>query len=190
MLRNRSAAQSGFTLIEVLIVVMIIAFVSGGMILTLSGAGPDTLLEREAQRFRVAMQMATDRAMLTSEELGLMVTDEGYEFVRWNDTEWQPLANNKALLPHVVDANIGLKLELEGLPWEQETLFESDGLFEDMFAEEDEEEIIPQVFIYSYGEFSDFSLAFSWKPLEDEQPETVTVWGQADSVTIKIEEDE
>ncbi|MBD1391107.1 type II secretion system minor pseudopilin GspH [Neiella sp. HB171785] len=189
-MNRRSVQQSGFTLIEVLIVVMIIAFVSGGMILTLSGAGPETLLEREAQRFRVAMQMASDRAMLTSEELGLMVTDDGYEFVRWNDVDWQPVANNKALMPHVVDENIGLKLELDGLPWEQESLFESDGLFEDMFAEEDEDKITPQVFVYSYGEFTDFSLAFSWKPMEDEQPPTVTVWGQADTLTIKTGEDE
>lgn len=182
---NCARHHRGFTLLEVLIVVMIIAAVSGGMIMALSAGGPESMLHREAMRFRVAMEMATDRAMLTNEELGLRVTEEGYDFVRWQGTEWQQVKNSKPLEPYTIDENIALKLELEGLPWEEDSLFESDGLFANAFEDDDDEKAIkPQVFIFSYGEFSDFSLTFSWIPLEDEQPQEIVVLGQIDEVTL------
>ncbi|MBW8191260.1 type II secretion system minor pseudopilin GspH [Neiella marina] len=183
--------NQGFTLLEVLVVVMIIAFVSGGMVMALSGSGPEPLLQREAARFRVVMQLAADRAMLTSEELGLRVTDTGYDFVRWEQESWQIVNNSKGLAPYEIDENIGLEIELDGLPWEEDSLFESEGLFENAFEEDDEDEkIMPQVFIYSYGEFTDFSLTFSWLPLEDEQPQDITVLGQIDEVTLAPPEGE
>ena len=131
--------QRGFTLLEVLLVLTLMALVATSMVLTFSSTNPSEQLERQALRFKIAMTMAADRALLTGQELGLMVTDEGYQFLEWKEAEWRPIAGDKALMPFTFEEPLDMRLvlTLDGLPWQEETLFESDGLFENLFADEE-----------------------------------------------------
>lgn len=166
----------------------IMATVATGLVMSMGGNSSQKKLIKEAQRFRIAMTMATDRAMLTGEELGLLVAENEYQFVRWQDTEWIPITNDKALQTHQLSEEITLELSLEGLDWEEQSMFESDGLFEDVFADdEDEEKLMPQVFIYSFGEFTDFSLEFTWDS-EDDEPVSEIVEGLTYKVQLKRDE--
>ena len=190
------AAHQGFTLLEVLLVLMLIALVSGGFMMTLSGAGPEKQQMREALRFQMAMNVAVDRAMLTGEELGLIVTDTGYRFIRWSTdgekSEWLEVDNVKALQPHEIEEFYSLELTLDGLPWEEESLFDDDdSLFEDLFEEDEEKErLLPQVFIYSHGEFTDFSLEIQFDEEFDQDPvEPLFVLGQTYELKIVYEDE-
>lgn len=182
--------QQGFTLLEIILVMALMALVVSGVMLTVSSAGPEKEVQRQAFRFKVAMTLALDRALLTGQELGLVVTDDGYQFVRWQEFEWQPISDDKALAPFERDEEIDMELELslEGLPWQQETLFESDdGLFEELFQDEEEEKkLMPQVFIYSHGEFTDFNLMFHWR---GDEPFTINAAGLTYKVEL-LDEDE
>lgn len=182
--------QQGFTLFEIMLVMALMGLVISGVMLTVSSAGPDQDVKRQAFRFKVAMTLALDRALLTGEELGLVVTDSGYQFVRWENFEWTPIEGEKALAPYELEGDLDMELELslEGLPWQQDSLFESDdGLFEELFKDEEEEEkLIPQVFIYSHGEFTDFNLMFHW---HGEEPFTINAAGLTYKVELLDEEE-
>lgn len=183
--------QQGFTLLEVILVLALMAIVASGVLLTVSSAGPEKEAQRQAFRFKVAMTMALDRALLTGEELGLVVDQNGYQFVRWKDFQWSPIGDDKVLAPYELDDELEMELELslEGLAWQQQdSLFESDdGLFEDLFADEEEEQkITPQVFIYSHGEFTDFNLMFHWR---GDEPFTINAAGLTYKVEL-LDEDE
>ncbi|WP_019022945.1 MULTISPECIES: prepilin-type N-terminal cleavage/methylation domain-containing protein [unclassified Thioalkalivibrio] len=88
--------QKGFTLLEVLVVMVIIGVTAGGVVLA-SGAVEDRRIERVGDRIVMDLQHARDRAALTGEPLAFETAAEGYRFLhrRWIDegraVEWVPL---------------------------------------------------------------------------------------------------
>lgn len=182
--------QKGFTLLEVMLAFTLMVVAVSAVVLSSKSAGPEDEVKKQAFRFKTAMTMAADRALLTGQELGLMVDKNGYQFLVWRDFEWQPL-NEKALAPYKLDDDLEMELELslDGLPWQTETLFESDdGIFENLFAdeEEDKKKLVPQVFIYSHGEFTDFNLMFHWR---GDEPFTIHAAGLTYKVELMDEEE-
>ncbi len=158
--------QRGFTLLEVMLAFTLMVVVISTVLIAGKTAGPEQEVNRQAFRFKTAMTQALDQALLTGQELGLVVDDKGYQFVHWVEGQWVPLAGSKILAPYQIpeDLEMSIELELEGFPGQKESLFESDdGLFENAFeTEEEKKKLKPQVFIYSHGEFSDFILKFHW----------------------------
>jgi general secretion pathway protein H len=92
-------ARSGFTLIEVLVVLAIIAIAVGVAVLAYDGNDRDRAT-REARRFAGALEHAAARAQARSETLGASASDSAWRFWR-RDAEsgrWQPLADDDTVL--------------------------------------------------------------------------------------------
>src|SRR5690625_3085555 len=71
--------QRGFTLIEVLIVLLIIGVIVGLAALAFRDNRADELA-REAQRLRAVLALASEEAIVKSRELGLRFDADGYRF--------------------------------------------------------------------------------------------------------------
>jgi len=71
---------SGFTLIEILVVVVIGAVMTGLVVLALGRASPAAVHERALSRVDAAMTRLCDRALLTGNPHGLRFHDAGYDF--------------------------------------------------------------------------------------------------------------
>lgn len=109
-----AAQQAGFTLLEIMLVVVIIGVMAGLASLSLGG-NQHRQLQQEATRLQQLLLMLRDEAELTQTELGIQLQDNGYRFVSLNERtgQWQllqekPFNNVEYSLP------ISATLDLEG----------------------------------------------------------------------------
>lgn len=99
------ACSSGFTLLEILIVVAILGIAAGIAVATLDGDERGTL-EREARRFAGALEYAARRAELRHETLGVSAADGQWRFwLRAADGRWRTLSEDEPLAPRALPAS-------------------------------------------------------------------------------------
>lgn len=74
----------GFTLIEIMVVVTIIGIMTGLIAINVITQDPQKELNKEAMRFRALIEMAQEEALFSQQEIGVIVTEQGYKFARWS----------------------------------------------------------------------------------------------------------
>lgn len=144
--------QRGFTLLELLVVVVIIGIVIS--FATLAVGRGDASLRREAERLQALLTLAGERALLESRELGLSLADDGYTFLSLREGRWSPLGDDGPLRPRRLPEGAAVDLFVEALPVELAT------------GEEEETTLLPQLLILSSGERTPFSLTLSMAGLD------------------------
>ncbi len=99
--------RDGFTLVEVLVVIAILAIAATAVALAYSGSDRDAA-QREARRFGGAIEHAAARAQVRAETLGVSATDAAWRFWRRDPDSgtWQPLLDDDVLAPHAVPAGM------------------------------------------------------------------------------------
>jgi type II secretion system protein H len=112
----RASRSSGFTLIEILVVIVIIGIITVGAVLSMSFAGPDRELHTEGDRLADLMNYAQEQGALQTRELGLYCTDHSYKFLAFDARRqlWVPIVDDDALRPRTLPDAIRLQLEIEG----------------------------------------------------------------------------
>ena len=97
----------GFTLVEILVVVAIVAITAG--LATLAYNADDRgVAEREARRFAGALEHASARAQWRAETIGVSAEGDGWRFWRRpvDANRWLPFADDDVLDAHRVPAGI------------------------------------------------------------------------------------
>jgi general secretion pathway protein H len=159
--------QVGFTLIEVMLVLVLIGLIASGVRFNLFGQSPEQSLEKASLRFSGVVQIAAEYGMLNNVEIGLIVDEEGYQFVAFDGEDWQTLDDQKALVQHTLPEIIDVELTFDDLPIEQNDFFENGSLFDDTDDIEsegidtEEKPLIPQAVFFSGGDITPFMLTFS-----------------------------
>lgn len=156
--------HSGFTLLEILLVLVLVSLASVAVISTLPVSSEDGA-KQQAQSLFHRVQLLNEEAILSGRDFGLYVDEKksSYDFLHLNSEGWQKLEHSIPAQTELED-DISIALELGGSVWNnKERLFNPGSLFdEDMFAEleQDEKKLPPpQVFIMSSGEVTPFSIA-------------------------------
>jgi general secretion pathway protein H len=198
--RSPFAKHIGFSLIEVMVVLFIMGIAAGSVMLSYSGESGQDLLKKQSQRLQVVFNMASDYAVLNQRQLGLRVEnkDNSYYFMYLDEEEeWQRLELDKTFDEHQLPELFSLDLSLTDLPWEtEESLFSSDAFDEGLSVSNDGVEIgdeeekkldPPQIFIFSSGEITPFSITLAYEPVfSNDLPSYFRIDGQ-DSTPLTIE---
>jgi len=161
--------QNGFTLLELLVVVVIVAILFTYTTLAIRSDSAEDIIKNEAQRMERLIQLALEESILRGEEYGLEIFIDGYRFLRFDITEnlWQPLSGDKLLHERELPLDMELEMSLE----ETEIVIDlaSDPMKEqelDINAEPDEDKkdedaAKPQIFLLSSGEITpEFDIRF------------------------------
>ncbi|MFO7527219.1 MAG: type II secretion system minor pseudopilin GspH [Marinobacter sp.] len=83
--------QRGFTLIEILVVLIVVGLLASLAVFTLGGGSQQRELENEVRELYLLMQTASEQAVLNNLEMGVRLEEGGYQFVAFQDqtAEWK-----------------------------------------------------------------------------------------------------
>lgn len=97
----RNVTQRGFTLIEILVVLVIVGLMAALAVFTMGGSSQQRELDSEVQNLYLRMQVASEQAVMNNLETGLVVDEDGYRFVVFDDKtqNWQ-LSNERLFRAH------------------------------------------------------------------------------------------
>ncbi|EQA99305.1 general secretion pathway protein H [Sphingobium quisquiliarum P25] len=86
---SRRSAEHGFTLVELMVVLTIIGFISAAVVLAIPD--PRGRVIEDADRFAARVAAARDEAVVTSRPMGVWVSASGYGFQRREGAQWVPV---------------------------------------------------------------------------------------------------
>lgn len=144
--------QHGFTLLELLVVLVLMGVILSIAVLSLGDGGRGDQIRQEARRLKALMELAGEEAVLNTTPYGLEVGKDGYRFLRHRDGEWQVLEGDELLRPR------------EWLPDTESRLF-LEGHQVEPGSEEDEEVEgpVPSLIFYPGGERTPFELELAYR---------------------------
>jgi general secretion pathway protein H len=198
--RTTFSKHAGFTLIEVMMVLLIMGLITSTVMFSYSGENGQDLLKKQSQRLQVVFNMASDYAVLNQKQLGLRVEDDNtsYYFMYLDEEqEWQKLELDNTFAEHRLPELFSLELFLTDLPWETEESLFSGSVFDEKLSvsddgvnignEEEKKLEPPQIFIFSSGEITSFSITLAFEPeFSNELPTYFRLNGQ-DSTPLTME---
>ena len=145
-------AAGGFSLLEIMIVVVIIGVLVSIFALSVGSFSDDAATEH-ARRLEALIGLATEEASMQGREIGLRFYQHGYEFsarVPELDKDglqiwiWTPLEDDKLLKARDLGEEFAIDLIIEGK--------EVDLDYERNSEPDDDEEYLPQIYLFSSGD--------------------------------------
>jgi general secretion pathway protein H len=168
-------SNSGFTLIEILVVLLIIGIMITGAVLTTGVASGDRELEQERDRILALTDYLRDQAALQNREYGMRFFVGGYEFLAYEPRAalWQRLEDDSVTRRRTLPVGLSVDLSVEG----RRVVIPK--------ADVDDVDRVPQIMLFSSGELNLFELilqrdpehkGFKLTPAADSPSIQVTAW--------------
>ena len=108
-----NSQQNGFTLFELLVVIVIVSILFTYTTLAIRTDSPADLIKEESQRLERLVELALEESILRGEEYGIEVFIDGYRFLRLRENQWQPLTNDKILRDRELPPGMEMEMSLE-----------------------------------------------------------------------------
>jgi general secretion pathway protein H len=144
--------QKGFSLLEILVVVVIIGIMVSIAAININSA--DTRPEKNAQRLSALVELAADEAMIHGQEMGLRFYRDSYEFSVLDPGQgiWVRMDNDDMFRLRGLETGLALDLFIE----DREIILADS----DLGSTDGDDTYEPQIYILSSGEVTPFNVRF------------------------------
>ena len=170
--------NAGFTLIEIMLVLVLLATSAVAVVSTLPNNKRDEVKE-QALRFHHLAQLLGEDAMLNGVDYGIRIEPHQYHFLKLTQNGWQPLDGVKFFTDVKLETGITTTVTIGGAWKDKDRLFKSDSMFknDDIFKKSDQEQkqLPPQIVVMASGEYTPFTVSFEvdkqhqfWQVVADE----------------------
>jgi general secretion pathway protein H len=107
--------SKGFTLVEILVVIVIMAVVISVTVLSVSSTGRDSQLDEESRRIEGLVGLLHERALLEGRDFGLRIEPAAYEFVVYDPRRdrWMMLDQEREFRHRDLPKGITFQLQLD-----------------------------------------------------------------------------
>jgi general secretion pathway protein H len=116
-LKAESRARArGFTLLEILVVVVIIGVIVSAATLAIGVLGGDREVEDQARRFWAVLQQAREEAELQGADVAVFISAGAYEFLRFDTrrNQWILIRDDELYRPRELPEGLRYRLWLDG----------------------------------------------------------------------------
>lgn len=138
----------GFTLLELLIVLVILGITISFTVLSFGLKNPQDDIREQGLRLAALMQLASEESILLGQELALEFADEGYSFLNLKKDRWQEIENDQVFRRRRLPEHMSVELSVEG------------GEFNNS------NDLNQRIYFFSSGEASPFTLRLRSKDTE------------------------
>ena len=151
------APSSGFTLIEIMVVVFIVGLLASAAVIVFGGESRDTQLDREAERLNALFDYAREQAELQTRDYGFRTHRGSYQFVVFDPlrNEWRLVMEDDSLRERNLPEGLQPALIVEGRPIVLENRWPKIDDFK------------PQVMIFGNGDLTSFELILAREGTQD-----------------------
>ncbi len=133
----------GFTLIEIMVVIVIIGVILSFATLSIGDGGLAQKLEQETQRLASLLKLANQEAIMQAKEMGVSFDTDGYHFYVLQEQQWQ-LVQDDIFRPRILPPGMQTEIHIEGVP---------------IVLSKDKK--TPQLLLLSSGELTPFEVIFT-----------------------------
>jgi general secretion pathway protein H len=113
--RSLRPVSNGFTLIELLVVIVIIGIIVSMATLSVNLLGKDSQIEDQSKRLWAVLQQAREESELQGLNVGLYVSAEAYEFLRFDTRQnlWIPISDDKLYATRRLPEGLRMRLWMD-----------------------------------------------------------------------------
>ena len=148
--RVAPSRAAGFSLIELLVVIVILAIMAGMVLISMGTLRSEAPTETEARRLTALLELVAEESLIQGRDYGLELFTDGYRFLSWDpDSRLWSVVDDEAIMRR------------RTLPEEVRVVLAVDGrevVVDEEERDRGEDELLPHVAIFSSGEFTPFEL--------------------------------
>jgi general secretion pathway protein H len=145
---------AGFTLMEILVVLVVIGVIVSAATLSIGVLGRDREAEDQMRRLWAVLQQAREESELQGLDIGMFVSAAGYEFLRYDgrNLTWVPIEDDKLFATRALPEGLRFRMWLES----REVVLKPDVV--DRADKDSQKKWPPQILVLSSGEVMPFEL--------------------------------